>query len=249
MVVPALSIGGFAGVVLSVAFLYVEVGRYATPQVPATLFDERKELIGYTVGLFAGVPLALLLVSYLATLVTGYLLTAIVAGVLFVGAGELAQWLMLRTRYFGAGAARPFYAVALRAGIAAILALALLAGVLASEPLDPMRLLQAGAQSVAFLFLGVSAALLSAPTAGRVLRFGGGYGGAALFSGLGAALVGLSAVPDPLTGTLGALLAAGGGFGVYRRLRRPILGSVEPPESPGLAPGSPGRFGRQPPVE
>lgn len=243
MVVPALSIGGAAGVLLSVAFLYVEVGRYAAPQVPVTLFDERKELIGYTVGLFAGIPLALLLISYLATLLAGYLLTAIVAGVIFVVGAELAQTLMLRTRYFGAGPARPFYAVALRCGIAAILALALLAGALSEVPLDPLRLLLASSEAVAFLFLGAASGLLSHPAAGRVLRFGGGFGGSAIFFGLGSALVGLSAIPDPITGTVGALLATGGGYGVYRRLRRPVLGSVEPAPRP---PEGPTRFGRRP---
>jgi hypothetical protein len=58
VVVASLSLGAVAGVLLSAGFIWVEVGRYATPQVPETLFDERREIFAYTAGLFIGVPLA-----------------------------------------------------------------------------------------------------------------------------------------------------------------------------------------------
>ena len=53
-----LSLGALVGVGLSGGFVWWEVGRFAVPQVPVSLFDERRELIAYTAGLFVGVPLA-----------------------------------------------------------------------------------------------------------------------------------------------------------------------------------------------
>ena len=54
MVVASLTLGAVVGVLLSGAFLYWEVGRYAEPQVPVTLFDERKELFAYTTACSSG---------------------------------------------------------------------------------------------------------------------------------------------------------------------------------------------------
>src|SRR5208283_3550709 len=73
MVVPSLTLGGLVGVALSGGFVYWEVGRYSTPQVPQTLFDERKEVTGYTVGLFVGVPLAVAYILFVDSMANGAL--------------------------------------------------------------------------------------------------------------------------------------------------------------------------------
>ena len=82
MVNTALSIGGLVGVALSGGFVYWQVGRFAAPQVPRTLFDERKEFMAYTVGLFAGIPLALALIFYVDALGFGALIAAGIGGIL-----------------------------------------------------------------------------------------------------------------------------------------------------------------------
>ena len=138
MVLASLSIGAAVGVLLSAAFLYFEVGRFATPQVPVTLFDERKELFAYTAGLFVGVPLAIAFTLFQISMGAGALLSALVCLALLVAGGEVAQWALLRTKFWGREAARPFYALGYRAAIGGIISLAIVCGV-PREPDDHGR--------------------------------------------------------------------------------------------------------------
>ena len=39
---------------LAGGFVYWQVGRYAAPQVPVTLFDEKREVYAFVIGLFMG---------------------------------------------------------------------------------------------------------------------------------------------------------------------------------------------------
>jgi hypothetical protein len=50
MVYSPLAVGGFIGVLISGAFVYWEVGRYAAPQVPRSRFNEPRALWAYTAG-------------------------------------------------------------------------------------------------------------------------------------------------------------------------------------------------------
>jgi hypothetical protein len=108
MVLPSLSIGAAVGVILSAGFVYVEVGRYATPQVPVTLFEERREIFAYTAGLFVGIPFAVVYLLYALAMVNGALPGALLFLGLLVGGTELAQWALLRSAYWGRTASSPF---------------------------------------------------------------------------------------------------------------------------------------------
>ena len=101
MVLPSLSIGAAVGVILSAGFVYVEVGRYATPQVPVTLFEERREIFGYTAGLFVGIPFAVVYILYVLAMDNGALPGALLFLAILVGGTELAQWAVLRSRVLG----------------------------------------------------------------------------------------------------------------------------------------------------
>jgi len=91
VVVASLSIGAVVGVLLSAAFVWVEIGRYATPQVPETLFDERREIFAYTAGLFVGIPFAIIYILYQFSMGNGALPGALIFLALLVGGIEIAQ--------------------------------------------------------------------------------------------------------------------------------------------------------------
>lgn len=231
MVNGALTLGGIVGVLLSGGFVYWQVGRYATPQVPRTLFDERREVFAYTAGLFVGIPLAFPLLLLFTSLSVGALLPVPIELLGLVGGAELAQWLVLRSHYFGSGTARPFYAVGLRAGIGGILVLAVVTqyfGALAPTPLGVGLILL---QSVAIVAIEVAAGLLSMPPVPKSGRTGGGPLSGALVSAGGFFLIGMGALLGTTWGFAGALAAAAGGALVFRRLRDPVLGRVRPPAS------------------
>ncbi|MGI0151414.1 MAG: hypothetical protein ACREC5_05710, partial [Thermoplasmata archaeon] len=173
MVDAALSIGGLVGVGLSGGFVYWQIGRYAAPQVPRSLFDERKVFLAYTVGLFAGIPLALFLLFFLDALALGATLSAILDLVLLVAGSELAQWAVLRSLYFGSGESGAFYALGLRAGISGLLALALVTQYFSAGTPTAEGILLVIAQSVAVLTVEVAAALLSVRSPARSGRTGG----------------------------------------------------------------------------
>jgi hypothetical protein len=245
VVVASLSLGGLVGVVLSGGFVYWEVGRYATPQVPATLFDERRELFAYTAGLFVGVPLAVAYLLFATALANGALPGALLFLALLVGGGEAAQVFLLRTRYWGVGESGPFYALGFRAAIGGILALALFAAYLASPTLTAVGLGAAGLDAVAVVALEVSTALLSVrlpPAPGR--PSGGPWSGLLLglvgffLLGLGPLGGAVTEIGAPLVAILGATLA-------YQR-RRSILGEIPPPNvaTPPREAAAVGAYGR-----
>jgi hypothetical protein len=245
MVVASLSIGALVGVLLSGGFVWWEVGRYATPQVPATLFDERREVFAYTAGLFVGVPIALAAILFLDSMANGALIGAVVFLAILVGGTEVAQWALLRTRFWGTGESRPFYALGYRAAIGGIVGLALVAQYLGQPSITADGVGLVVLQSVAVLALEVAGALLSMPARPGSGRTGGGPVSGALVQVVGFFLVGVGPLGGEAAGFAGALLAILGAVFMYRRLR-PLLATVPPPTAPPLAatPPRPTTYGR-----
>lgn len=239
MVVASLTIGAIVGVVLSGAFLYFEVGRYAVPQVPVTLFDERKVLFAYTAGLFVGIPMAIAFILFQFSMGNAALLSALLfLGLLVVG-DEVAQWALLRTKFWGSEPARPFYATGYRAAIGGIISLAVVSQYLSNPTISLDGTALVVLESMAVVALQVAGSFLSLPPTSSHERSGGGVLAGAVFSSVGFFLLGLGYIGGEVTGYVGALVALLGAFLVYRRLR-PILASVpapsagpEPPEPEG----------------
>ncbi len=245
MVAASLSLGALVGVLLSGGFVWYEVGRFATPQVPATLFDERRELFAYTAGLFVGVPIALAAVLFLDSMANAALIGAVLFLTLLLGATEVAQWALLRTRFWGTGESRPFYALGYRAAIGGIVALALVAQYLGQPAVSLVGVGLVVAQACAVLALEVAGALVSMPPRPGSLRTGGGPVSGVLIGGVGFFLIGIGSLGGTVAAYAGALLALGGAAMVYRRLR-PLLATVPPPAAPPPAsePVSKPAFGR-----
>jgi hypothetical protein len=230
-----LTVGAVVGVLLSGGFVYTEIGRYATPQVPETLFDERKEVFGYTAGLFVGIPLALAFLFFLDSMANGALLGALIFLVALVVGTEIAQVALRRTRYWGTGESTPFYVLGYRAGIAGIFSLAIVAQYLGTATnITWDGILLTLVESFAVLTLEVSGALLSLPPSAAAGRSGGGPFPGALFMAFGffvlgvGALSGIGTASDEAVAYAAALVAILGGWVMYRRLR-PMLASVPPP--------------------
>ncbi len=219
MVLPSLSIAAVVGVILSAGFVYVEVGGYATPQVPVTLFEERREIFAYTAGLFVGIPFAVAFLLYALAMVNGALPGALLFLLLLVGGTELAQWALLRSRYWGRTGSSPFYALGFRAAIGGIISLAIVAQYLGGPVLVWDGVLLVLLQSVAVVALEVTGALFSLPPGGPEERRGGGPLPAGIFAAVGFFLLGLG----PLAGEAGSFGGAGlallGSLYLYRRLR------------------------------
>jgi hypothetical protein len=250
MVVASLTLGAVVGVLFSGAFLYLEVGRYATPQVPVTLFDERKELFAYTAGLFVGIPLAIAFILFEVAMGSGALLSALVFLALLVTGDEVAQWGLLRTRYWGREPARPFYALGYRAAIGGIISLAIVSQYLANPTITWDGTVLVLLVSVAVVALQVAGSFLSLPPIGTGERTGGSALAGALFSAVGFFLLGLGYLGGEETGYAGALVALLGATLVYRRLR-PALGRVPAPSAGPKppAPKAPLAYGRTVPPE
>jgi hypothetical protein len=240
-----LSLGALVGVLLSGGFVWWEVGRYATPQVPVTLFDERRELFAYTAGLFVGVPLAITFVLYIDSLGNGALPGALLFLALLVAGTEIAQWALLRSRFWGPGESGPFYALGYRAAIGGIVALALVSQYfsVASVAADGIALVVL--QSVAVVVLEVAGALLSVRARPGSGRTGGGPLSGAIFGAVGFFLIGIGSVAGEAGAFAGAVIALVGGVWVYRRLR-PLLSAIPPPSAGPPAPprGVPASYGR-----
>jgi len=104
----SLAIGGFVGIALSGGFIWWEIGRYATPQVPATLFEERREIFAYTAGLFVGIPMAVSYLLYITSMANLALPGAILFLAVLIAGTEAAQYFLLRTRFWGSDESGPF---------------------------------------------------------------------------------------------------------------------------------------------
>ncbi|MCI4336591.1 MAG: hypothetical protein L3K17_05270 [Thermoplasmata archaeon] len=245
MVDGALLIAATVGITMSGTFVYFEIGRYAAPQVPRSLFDERKVLIAYTAGLFVGVALSLPLGLFLTSLYGGSLLVGLIGLAILIAGMEAAQWLALRSVYFGSDAARPFYAIGIRAGASAILVLTLMSLFLGQKTLDVYGLIAALAQSAAVVGLEAAGGVLgvrlslsgTAPTGGPI--------SSALFTTAGFFFLGFGSLFGPVVGALVAMLILAMSLRTYRRLRGPVLGSIRPPAPPEGTEGPPtSAFGR-----
>ncbi|HYA70853.1 MAG TPA: hypothetical protein VEH28_05750 [Thermoplasmata archaeon] len=228
MVVASLTIGAVVGVLLSAAFLYFEVGRYAEPQVPVTLFDERKELFAYTAGLFVGVPLAIAFTLFQVSMSAGALISAIICLGLLVIGDEVAQWALLRTKFWGREAARPFYVLSYRAAIGGIISLAIVSQYLSNPTVTVDGTVLVLLESVAVVALQVAGSFLSLPSTAPGERVGGSPVAGGLFSTVGFFLLGIGFVGGEATGYVGAIVALLGAVMVYRRLR-PTLAHVPAP--------------------
>lgn len=228
MVSEALTVGGVVGVVLSGGFVYWQIGRYAAPQVPRTLFDERKLFIAYAVGLFVGAPLTLPFLFYLAALTNGALPIALLDLGILLGGTELAIYLLLRTHYFGESDARPFYALASRVSAGGILVVALITGAVGGTFPSWGPLVVVAIQSIAVVTVSAAAGYLAVRLPERRGILSGSPAGAALFAVFGYALVGGGDLLDPATGSVSAALAVIGAGWVVYRLRDPVLGRIAP---------------------
>jgi hypothetical protein len=247
----SLSIGALVGVLLSGGFVYAEIGRFATPQVPETLFDERREVFAYTAGLFVGVPLAVAFLFFLTAMGNGAIPGALLFLAGLVGGTEVAQWALLRAHYWGTGESGPFYALGYRAGIGGIFALAIVGQYLAGPSITWDGVTFVLLESGAILALEVAGALLSLPPSASAGRSGGGMLPGAIFEAVGFFVLGIGALSG--TGTLGgeevayaaALVALLGGVLVYRRLR-PLLSVIPAPSTGGPPPprSAPAAYGR-----
>ena len=201
MVLGSLTLGAVVGVLFSAAFLYFEVGRYATPQVPVTLFDERKELFAYTAGLFVGVPLAIAFVLFQIAMGAGALPSAFLCLALLVVGDEVAQWALLRTRFWGREAARPFYVLSYRAAIGGIISLAIVAQYLSSPTITVDGTALVLLESLAIVALQVAGSFLSLPSTAPGDRVGGSPVAGGLFSTVGFFLLGLGYLGGEAAGT------------------------------------------------
>jgi len=228
MVIASLTIGAVVGILLSAAFLYFEVGRFAEPQVPVTLFDERKELFAYTAGLFVGVPIAIAFTLFQISMGSGALLSAIICLALLVIGDEVAQWALLRTKFWGHEPARPFYALSYRAAIGGIISLAIVSQYLANPTITVDGTALVLLESVAVVALQVAGSFLSLPPIAPSERVGGSPVAGGLFSTIGFFLLGIGFIGGEATASVGALVAFLGAALVYRRLR-PTLASVPAP--------------------
>jgi hypothetical protein len=233
MVVASLSLGGLVGIVLSGGFVYWEVGRFATPQVPVSLFDERRELFAYTAGLFVGVPLAVVYLLFAAAFANGAIPGALLFLVLLIGGSEAAQHFFLRTKYWGSGEARPFYLLGFRAAVGGILALAIVAAYLSRPSLSGLGLAVALLDAVAVVALQVAVALVSLRTPAAPGSPAGGPVAGVLLGAIGFVLLGIGSLSGPYGGIGAALVTLLGANFAYSR-RRSILTSARPPRAPAV---------------
>lgn len=240
-----LEVGGFLGVILSAGYVYFEVGQFAAPQVPTSRFNESKALAAYVVGLFIGIPLALVWIFFEVSLAGGSAISAILDVVLLAVGGELAQTVLLRTHFFGTGPGGPFYVLAMRAGIGGLLTLGTVAEYLGG-PVSVLGLAVVGAQSIALVLIQVAAglrALLPVPTASSVIR----HRGLSLFLALALFfLVALGEYYGVIYGLAGAGLAILGAAFLYWDARPSVLAPRRTPRVSSPSASSAGRFERLP---
>jgi hypothetical protein len=244
MVDVALSIGAGVGIVLSAGFVWWEIGQYAAPQVPESRFNESKAMIGYTAGLFVGIPLALALLLLFASLPTFSVPGIVLFLALLVGGTELAQWMLLRSVYFGSDGAGPFYALGFRAGIGGILILALLTQYFSGTTFTVLGIAAILAVSASVLSLEVVGGVLALPKNPQRPEARGGPMRAAPMEAVGFFLVGYALANGSVVGLVGGAIVAVGAFALYRSLAPTALegvsihASLKLEEAPGEAPPS-----------
>ena len=250
MASAVLFLGVLAGVVASAGFVFVEIGRYAEPQVPRTLFNERKLLFAFTAGLFVGSALLALFVLFATSLAVGGLLGALLLFLGLLGVLEIAQLLIVRSVYFGSEPAVPFYVLGYRAGAAGLLGIGTVSDYLSLGAPTVAGVVGSLTVAVAFVLLLAASGIQSTPTGPRDARRPGSIGRSLMLEAFGFLLLAIG----PLGGDPGVLVAgvavSTGSAGLYLRRREEVLGSVRPPprsDAPGegVAPG--GRFGRRDP--
>ncbi len=240
-----LEVGGFLGVLLSAGYVYLEIGKFATPQVPTSRFNESKALAAYIVGLFVGIPLALVWIFFEVSVAGGNAISAIIDVVLLAVGGQLAQTVLLRTHFFGFTPADPFYALAMRAGIGGLLTLGTVAEYLGGT-VTPLGIALAATQSVALVLIQVTGGLrdlLPVPTASSVPR----QRLASLF--LVVVLYLLTALGEyygTLYGLVGAALAIAGAAFLYWDARPTVLAPTRPRAAAAATPAAASRFDRLP---
>jgi hypothetical protein len=232
MVYTPLATGATAAALLIGAYLYFEIGAFAEPQVPRTLFNERKLGWALIAGLAVGSPLSVVLLVLFDSFAGGYVVSVVFELAVLVALAELAQWLLLRSVYFGSDHSGPFYALALRAGMAGILILAAVTRYFGGLSVDAAGAALVLTQAVAILAVQVASGILSLPASSGSRRVGGSPLSGGLLGGFGFFLLGLGLYFGSEFGIAAAALAAVGSFYVYRRLRRPTLGRVRPPPGP-----------------
>jgi hypothetical protein len=250
MVVASLTYGGIVGIALSGGFLWWEVGRFAAPQVPVTVFDERKLLAAYTVGLFVGVPLAAAYVLLVASLANAALPGAALFLAGLVAGTEVAQLLAVRSAYWGSTPAAPFYAASLRAGVGGILALAAVASYFgtAVSP-DVVGIASVLLTALALVALEVAGSLLSLrPRSPSAPQVGGPLAGA-LFGAVAFFLLGIGPTAGLLGGLAAPVVVLAGATLAYRGRRR-VLTDVPAPSgaAPALPSDRPLSYGRTGPL-
>ena len=245
MYTVGLEVGGIVGIVLSAGFVYFEVGKFAAPEVPTSLFNENKALVAFIVGLFVGVPLAVVWILFEVSVAGGNDISALIDVVLLVLGGELAQLALVRSQFFGFTPADPFYVLSLRAGIGGLLILGTIAEYL-SHSFTAIGLAVVGAQSVALLLLEVTAGLrglLPVPTASSVLR----QRIASIFLQLVLCLlIVLGEFYGAIYGLAGATIAIVGAAFLYWDARPTVLAPPRPRSPPKPKAATVGRYDRLP---
>ena len=245
MVEFPLLLAATVGIGLSAILVYREVGRYAAPQVPQSLFDERKLLIAYTAGLFVGVALSIPLGLFLTSLTGGSLEVGLVGLAILIVAMEGGQWLAQRSVYFGSDAARPFYSLGIRAGASAILVLTLVTLYLGTDVIDLYGVIATLSQSAAIVGMEGAGALLAVPLAAPRTGASGGPIASGAFTGAGFFFLGIGSLFGPAVAALVSLVILAMSIRTFRRLRGPVLGSIRPPAPGGTgATESSSAFGR-----
>ncbi len=220
-----LTVGALVGVLLSGGFVYAEIGRYATPQVPETLFDLTARSLCLYRRAVRGDPARDRVFPFFLDGERGDpggrdlpRRTRGGDGGRPVGAPSLAL--------LGSRSERPVLRAQLPCGyLWGIFALAIIAQYLAITTPTVDGILLVLIQSAAILALEVAGALLSLPPSTVAGRTGGGPVPGAIFRAVGffilgvGALSGISMLADEEVAYAAALVALLGGIFVYRLYR------------------------------
>ena len=192
-------------------------------------------------------PLAVAFLLFQISMGNGAVPSALLFLGLLVAGDEVAQWALLRTKFWGREPARPFYALGYRAAIGGIISLAIVADYLSAPTITIDGTGLVLLESVAIVMLQVAGSFLSLPSTTPSERVGGSPVAGGLFSAIGFFLLGIGFVGGEATAYAGAFVALLVAVLVYRRLR-PALAHVPapaagPPPKPSDKPLAYGRTG------